>query len=196
MYFYPDERFAVFIDGTNLYLSARNLNFDIDYQKLHKWFRDQKGIFLRALYYTALHEDNQDFSPIRPLVDWLDYNGYMVVTKPLKEFHDPVNNRPRYKGNMDGEMIVDLITMSDSLAHVVLFSGDGDFRAVIGHLQRQGKRVTVISTLKTQPPMAADELRRQADQFIELDDLRPSIERAALPGGPRGTPAHDGRNRP
>src|SRR3984893_10104717 len=166
--FYKEERSAIFIDGANLYGAARSLGFEIDYKKLLKWGAS-KGRLVRAFYYTALIED-KDYSPIRPLVDWLDYNGYTMVTKPTKEFTDATGRR-KIKGNMDIELAIDVLEMADHLDHVVLFSGDGDFRRLAEAVQRRGLRVSVVSTVKSSPPMVADELRRQADEFIELADL-------------------------
>ena len=174
MAFYPNERIALFIDGANLYATARSLGFDIDYKKLLKEF-GSKGHLLRALYYTALAED-QEYSSIRPLVDWLDYNGYTMVTKPTKEFTDS-SGRRKIKGNMDIELAVDAMELAEHLDHLVIFSGDGDFRSLVEALQQKGRRVSVVSTLATQPPMIADELRRQADQFIDLADLEAEIGR-------------------
>ena len=174
MKFYSQERVALFIDGANLYATARSLGFDIDYKRLLDIFRDQCNL-VRALYYTALIED-QEFSPIRPLVDWLDYNGYTMVTKPTKEFTD-ASGRRKVKGNMDIELAIDVMEMLDHLDHIVLFSGDGDFRRLVEAVQRRGRRVTVVSTLRSQPPMIADELRRQADIFIDLAELQSQIAR-------------------
>jgi uncharacterized LabA/DUF88 family protein len=176
MNFYNNEKIGLFIDGSNLYAAARALGFDIDYKQLLKIFQ-KEGRLIRALYYTALLED-QEYSPIRPLVDWLDYNGYTMVTKPAKEFTDS-SGRRKIKGNMDIEIAIDMLEMSEQLDHVVLFSGDGDFRRLVEAVQRRGTRVTVVSTVHSHPPMAADELRRQADIFIELDDLRDQIARSA-----------------
>jgi uncharacterized LabA/DUF88 family protein len=176
MNFYPTERVALFIDGANLYATAKALGFDIDYKRLLSLFRT-KGLLLRALYYTALAED-QEYSSIRPLIDWLDYNGYTMVTKPTKEFTD-ASGRRKINGNMDIELAVDAMELSEHLDHVVLFSGDGDFRTLVEALQHKGKRVSVVSTLNTQPPMVADELRRQADQFIDLADLENEICRVS-----------------
>jgi uncharacterized LabA/DUF88 family protein len=186
MSFYPQERLALFIDGANLYSAARGLNFDIDYRRLLEHFRS-KGTLIRAFYYTALIED-QDYSPLRPLIDWLDYNGYSVVTKPAKEFTD-AQGRRRIKGNMDIELAIDAMEMAPNIDHIVLFSGDGDFRRMVDAIQRKGKRVTVISTTRSQPPMIADELRRQADQFIELETLRSAITRAHSNTQAQRTPA-------
>jgi uncharacterized LabA/DUF88 family protein len=174
MTFYPQDRLALFIDGANLYSAARALGFDIDYKRLLAQFQN-RGRLIRAFYYTALAED-QDYSPIRPLIDWLDYNGYTMVTKPLKEFTDSYGRR-KVKGDMDIELAIDMMEMAERLDHVVLFSGDGDFRRLVEAVQRKGVRVSVVSTIRTQPPMIADELRRQADTFIELQDLMPHIQR-------------------
>ena len=185
MNFNPNERIALFIDGSNLYAAARALGFDIDYKKLLKIFSEE-GYMVRAFYYTALVED-QEYSPIRPLVDWLDYNGYTMVTKPTKEFTDTAGRR-KIKGNMDIELAVDVMDMTPHIDHVVIFSGDGDFRRLVEWSQSKGKRVTVVSTVKSKPPMIADELRRQADMFLELADLRPQIERQG--GQSQSMPVH------
>ncbi len=174
MSFYPKERIALFIDGANLYSAAKGLNADIDFRKLIDEFR-RKGVLVRAYYYTALSE-GEDYSPIRPLVDWLDYNGFTMVTKPMKRFTDH-EGRTRSKGNMDVEIAVDALELAELIEHAVLFSGAGVFRALVLSLQRKGVRVSVISTLKSQPPMASDELRRAADNFIDLADLLPVFGR-------------------
>jgi len=174
MFFYKEERSAIFIDGANLYGAARALGFDIDYRLLLKWGAS-RGRLVRAFYYTALIED-QEYSPIRPLVDWLDYNGYTMVTKPTKEFTD-ASGRRKIKGNMDIELAIDVMEMAEHVEHIMLFSGDGDFRRLVEAVQRKGVRVTVVSTVRSQPPMVADELRRQADHFLELQDLAPHIAR-------------------
>lgn len=169
------ERIALFIDGSNLYAAARALGFDIDYKNLLEAFTD-RGRMIRAFYYTALIED-QEYSPIRPLVDWLDYNGYTMVTKPTKEYTD-ASGRRKIKGNMDIELAIDMLEMADRLDHIVLFSGDGDFRKLVEAVQRKGVRVTVVSTVRSHPPMVADELRRQADVFLELQQLSEQIARS------------------
>lgn len=162
------DRIALFIDGANLYSSARALNVDLDFRKLSDWF-GQKGQLVRAYYYTAVVE-GEEFSPIRPLVDWLDYNGFTVVTKPVKRFTD-AQGQSRIKGNMDIEIAVDMLELAPRLDHMVLFSGDGDFRRLVEAVQARGVRVTVVSTTRAQPPQIADELRRQADAFIDLADV-------------------------
>jgi uncharacterized LabA/DUF88 family protein len=191
MTFYPEERIALFIDGANLHAAARSLGFDIDYKRLLELF-GEKGRLIRAFYYTALIED-QDYSPLRPLVDWLDYNGYTMVTKPTKEFTDAMGRR-KVKGNMDIELAIDVMEMAQFLDHIVLFSGDGDFRRLVEAVQKRGVRVTVVSTIRSAPPMIADELRRQADMFVELQDLAPQIMRHHRDDAMRQSPAMSDSN--
>ena len=178
------ERVGVFVDGANLYHTSRALGFEIDFAALLDYFRG--GTYLvRAFYYTALVE-TEDYSPLRPLTDWLAYNGWQVVTKPAKQQADPAG-RLRMKGNMDVELAVDMLELAPQLDHVVLFSGDGDFRRLVEAVQRMGVRVTVVSSTRAQPPMIADELRRQADAYLDLADLAPQITRRQVE--PRGRAA-------
>jgi uncharacterized LabA/DUF88 family protein len=173
----PSDRIALFIDGANLHATAKALGFDIDYRRLLAEFQ-VRGTLVRAYYYTAVIED-QEFSSIRPLIDWLDYNGYTVVTKSTKEFVD-ASGRRKVKGNMDIELAVDAMELAQYVDQIVLFSGDGDFRSLVEAVQRRGVRVTVVSTISTQPPMVADELRRQTDAFIDLVGLRSKVSRDSL----------------
>ncbi len=182
------NKIALFIDGANLYATAKTLGFDIDYKRLLKEFQS-RGTLLRAFYYTAIIED-QEFSSIRPLIDWLDYNGYTVVTKATKEFID-ASGRRKVKGNMDVELAVDAMELAEHIDQMVLFSGDGDFRSLVEAVQRRGVHVTVVSTISSQPPMIADELRREADVFTDTDlvELKSKIARdpseRAAPREPR-----------
>jgi uncharacterized LabA/DUF88 family protein len=176
------EKIALFIDGSNLYATSKALGFDIDYRRLLSEFRS-RGVVLRAFYYTTIIED-QEYSSIRPLIDWLDYNGYTVVTKLTKEFVDATTGRRKVKGSMDVDLAVTAMELAEHVDQIVLFSGDGDFRSLVEAVQRRGVRVTVISTLASQPPMIADELRRQADIFVDLAELKPRVGRdpAERPG--------------
>src|ERR1700759_175380 len=172
VHFLPNERTALFIDGANLYSASRNLGFDVDYRSLLELF-GRKTQVIRPYYYSALL-DPEEYSPLKPLTDWLAYNGFNLVTKTAREFTDATGRR-RVKGNMDVELAVDMMEMAPRLDHAVLFSGDSDFRRLVEAVQRQGVRVTVISSVRTSPPMVADELRRQADQFIELAEVAPEF---------------------
>ncbi|HWW46511.1 MAG TPA: NYN domain-containing protein [Xanthobacteraceae bacterium] len=193
------SKIALFIDGANLYATAKSLGFDIDYKRLLNEFNNQ-GTLVRAFYYTAIIED-QEYSSIRPLVDWLDYNGYTVVTKATKEFVDP-SGRRKVKGNMDVELAVNAMELAEHVDQMVIFSGDGDFRSLVEAVQRRGVRVTVVSTVSSQPPMIADELRRQADVFTDLIDLQAKIGRDPVERAPQRhspqflqrAPAHPGHD--
>lgn len=183
------QRSALFIDGANLYAATKALGFDIDYRRLLKEFQGRDSL-IRAFYYTAIVED-QEYSSIRPLIDWLDYNGYRVVTKPAKEFTDSAGRR-KIKGNMDIELAIDALELAPRIDHMVLFSGDGDFRSLVEAMQRKGVRVTVVSTIQTQPAMIADDLRRQADEFIDLVHLIGRVGRDPGERAPRSM--QDNRN--
>jgi uncharacterized LabA/DUF88 family protein len=177
-------KIALFIDGANLYATAKSLGFDIDYKRLLSEFQG-RGALLRAFYYKAIAED-QEFSSIRPLVDWLDYNGYTVVTKPTKEYVD-ASGRRKVKGDMHIELAVDAMELAGQIDEMILFSGDGDFRSLVEAVQRRGVRVTVVSTIACQPPMIADELRRQADVFTDLAELRAKVSRDPSERPPRAS---------
>lgn len=174
MAFHPNERIAIFIDGANLYSTMKLLDFDIDYSALLTFFND-KGRIIKANYYTALLED-ADFSPIRPLIDWLDYNGYHVISKNARQQIDR-DGRKHIKGNMDIEITVDMLTLAPHIDHMVLFSGDADFAPALKAVQDKGVRVTVISTMKTRQPVLGDALRRQANSFLDIADMDKLIGR-------------------
>ena len=169
------EKTALFIDGSNFYAATRLLNMDIDYAKLHQFFSQDTNL-IRAYYYTAIPEDHE-FSPLRPLIDWLDYNGFAVISKLTREFTDPETGKKRTKGNMDMELALDMLKIAPHIDHAILFSGDGDFCRLLEDVQDLGVRVSVVSTTKTSPPMVADSLRRMADVFIEMDSVRDDIAR-------------------
>lgn len=179
MAFYKDERLALFIDGAGLYSTARALGLEIDFRKLLSEFTD-RGRLLRANYYTTIVESDE-YSPVRPLVDWLAYNGYSVVSKPAKEYTDREGRR-RFRGNMNVEIAVDMLEAAPHIDHLILFAGDADFRAAVSAIKRKGCRVSVVSSVKGQPQTIADELRREADTFIDLADLSKLIARPKRDG--------------
>ena len=183
------EKTALFIDGANLYKAARALGFDMDYKSLLAKSRSASKL-LRAYYFTAIQEDrDQDYSPLRPLVDWLDYNGYTMVTKMAREYTDAMGKK-RFKGSTDIELVVEMLNLAPKLDHIILFTGNGDFKRAIEAAQAMGVRVTIVSTIKSQPPMASDELRRQADRFFDLAELEKEIGRTGGPARkPRPAPA-------
>lgn len=169
------RKIALFIDGANTHAAAKALGFEIDYKRLLAEF-NSRGMVVRASYYTTIAEDHE-YSAMRPLIDWLDYNGFTVITKPPKEFIDATGRR-KIKGNLDIELAVHAIELAGCIDEIVLFSGDGGFRSLVEAVQRRGAFVTVISTVANQLPLLADELRRQADEFTDLIDLRPKIGRS------------------
>ena len=173
-YFYKSERVALFIDGAHLHAVAKTLGLHIDFRNLLNYFKHHAQL-VRALYYTGIAED-QDCSSIRPLIDWLDYNGFSMVTKSASKYAAD-NSYVRPKISMDVEITIDAMRLSSSLDHAVIFGGAGDFKALVAALQETGCRVSVISTITSSPSMIADGLRRQADQFIDLADLADDFAR-------------------
>lgn len=182
MFFRENEKVCLFIDGANLYSASRNLGFDVDYRNLLTFFRKHCNV-IRAYYYSAVL-DTEEYSPLKPLTDWLAYNGFFLVTKNAREFTDQ-NGRRRIKGSMDIELAVDMMEIASHIDHAVLFSGDADLRRLVESVQKQGVRVTVISSVKTNPPMVGDELRRQADQFLDLVDIAPEFTRRTGDNSPQ-----------
>ena len=79
---------------------------------------------------------------------------------------------------MNVEMAVEAFELSEHIDHLIIFTGDGELRAMVEAVQRKGVRVTVVSSLKTSPPMVSDDLRRQCDNFVEFADLRDVVERS------------------
>lgn len=169
-----NEKTSVFIDGSSLYYTAKSLGFEVDYRRLLRYFKSGSRL-LRAHYYAAIPE-TEDYSPLKPLTDWLAYNGYMLVTKAAREFTDQ-SGRRRLKGNMDVELAIDLMELADHMDHAVIFSGDADLRRAVEAIQRRGVRVTAISSLRSSPSLIGDDLRRQVDQFVELGDIASEFTR-------------------
>ena len=166
----PSERIALFIDGASLYASTKALDFDVDYSRLLDYFKSS-GRLLRAFYYTAIHE-KLDYNPVRPLADWLDYNGYTLVAKYTREFVDNQGRKRLKHHSVAIDIAVDVMEVAPFVDHIILFSGDGDFKRLIEAVQRKGVRTTVISTAHSTPPMISDELRRKVDNFVELEAIK------------------------
>lgn len=185
----PQDRVAAFIDGPNLYSASRSADFDIDFKNLTDLLH-REGRLIRAYYYTALPEGDE-YSPAKPLADWLGYNGYSVVTKPLKE-HTDDEGRKRVKGNMNVELAVDALEIADKVDHMIFFSGDGELAPLVEAVKRKGIRVTVISSKEGSQSMISDDLRRRADSFIDLKNLSNHIRRTG-PGDRTGVERTVGR---
>ena len=165
---------AVFIDGSNLYESAKSLGFDTDYKKLLAVLNDEKDL-MRAYFFTALPPKEVE-SPLRGAVDYMQFNGYDVITKETREYTDTVTGKVKVKGNMDMEIGVYAMRMAERVTDIVLFSGDGDFRILVEELKMKGCFVTVVSTIQGSTPMCSELLRREADQFVDLADMRDAIK--------------------
>lgn len=192
MYFHPDEKIAVFIDGQHLFNASRNLGFDVDYRNFLEFFR-KKGKAVRAYYY-AVHVDNGDYSPLKPLTDWLAYNGYTLTMRTTTEHIDSMGRRRI--PNMDLEMLADMFDVADRFDHIVIVTGNAGYSRGVALIQRRGIRVSVLSSIKTAPPMLADELRRTCDEFLELQDIKGDFTRTVRQqrepqrdASPAGTPA-------
>ncbi|HEY4355972.1 MAG TPA: NYN domain-containing protein [Acidobacteriaceae bacterium] len=177
MSFYPTERTAVFIDGANLYHTMKELGWDLDFGLISGYFAKQ-SLLMRPYYFTALRDEGGD--PVVKLASWLRSNGYSVISKPLKTQSNHSAGTYHLKGNMDVEITVYMIGIAQHVDHLVLFSGDGDFSFLIERLQDMGKRVTVVSTLRSKNKVCADDLRRQADFFLDLEDLNKFFNRDAV----------------
>lgn len=181
MHFFPQERILLLINGPSLHGTARALDLDIDFKKLLGIFRERARV-IRAIYYAVIPE-GEEFVAVRRLTDWLNYNGYTIVNKSRGETLDSTGRR-RVNGRVDLEIAVDAMRMADSIDHFVLFACDADYSYLIEALKDRGKRVTVVSTMQTQPSMVADSLRRSTDEFLDLANIADDIRRdapAALP---------------
>ncbi|WP_188129507.1 NYN domain-containing protein [Rhizobium sp. RU20A] len=169
------EKVIVFIDGAHFYFVAKSLDFEIDFQKVLAYFKSE-AYLVRANYYTAIAED-QEFIGLRPLVDWLDYNGYRVVTKAYKDLTDP-SGKKRVRSSMEMELACDLFEQIDTADHLIIIAGDSDLARLVQTAQLKGKKVTVMSTLTGQLASISDELRRKADQFVDLSGFKEKFSRS------------------
>lgn len=162
------DRYAVFIDGGNMYHAAKKLGFKIDFLRLKNYFVPSKAVLFQAFYYAAF-DTTQPF--IMRILDWLRHNDFVVVTKEVKKFPGSF-----MKGNLDVELVIDMMINAQYYDIAILISGDGDFTRCVSELQNRGKIVHVVSTEKTEPSLLAQELKQQADEFIELAEIIPHIK--------------------
>lgn len=188
------QRVAIMIDGPNLFNTSKNLGFDVDFKKLLGLF-EQNCLLHRAVYFNMLSE-RDDTTPVKPLVDWLSYNGYKTVTKPFREFTDASGTR-RTKGSMHVEMAVEMMNMAQFVEHFVLFSGDGELAYAVNAVQEKGCRVTAVSTMKSDTGSTiADELRRKVNRFVNLDDVKGIIDKSVEENTSRLHPLRTTGHRP
>lgn len=171
-----DKRIALFVDGPNLHLTARMLGWDIDYTRLIQYFA-KSGRVLRPRYYTAINENYNETNTLKSILDYLTYNGWEVISKPLKDMRNNSTGETTRKGNMDAEIIVDMMLLAPHIDQCVLFSGDGDFKRPCEALQMMGKQITIVSTIRGTSRVLSDDLRRQADEFLDLEDIKVAIAR-------------------
>ena len=173
--FYPNERTSIFIDGRSLFHTARKLDFEVDLSKFSQYFAS-KFQLVRCSYYTPVSEER---TPLHNILDWLSYNGFTVSTRVFS----PDNHPPSISSLMSVDIIEQTLGNGYAgdepyaLQHVVIVSGDGDYCPVVKFLKSRSIRVSVMSSLETEPLSISEELRRLADNFIELDDLRSELER-------------------
>ena len=161
------RRVAVFIDGQSLYSASRAIGMEVDYAKLLPALAPaQQSHLVRAMYYTPVDEDADGYASVVPLTDWLDYNGYCVVTKPGR----------MSSTRMTVDIAIDAIALAPRLDAMILISGDADLAPAVEAVQRHGVSVTVVSTIKVEGAIA-DRLRRAADAFVELETLRSAVAR-------------------
>ena len=160
------KRIGIFIDGSNIYESARCLDFKIDYVKLLNYYK-QQGEVQQAMYFTALPPKTVE-SALRKMADFVEFNGFTLIQKETRTTYNSVTGEKKLKGNMDVEIAVHVMEVVHNITHMVLFSGDGDFRCLVESVQRRGVHVTVVSARE----LVATEMRRQASEFIDLATLR------------------------
>lgn len=160
----PHEVTALVVDGANTYEASKAVGYMIDYAKVLSFFKPQQAIYLTALP----EKDRNNPNPIFKMIDFINFNGFTIESKPMKIINGAIVKR---EGNMDVEIALAMVEASNWANHIVLFSGDGDFRQAVEYVQRRGVRVTVVSALNLQPaPIVADELRRRANVFFDLCD--------------------------
>ncbi len=168
---YSMNRLSIFVDGNNMFYAQQKNGWFFDPKRVLEYFISEREIELvNAFWYTGL-KDPQDQRGFR---DALISLGYTVRTKILKEYYDDTSGRYSQKANLDIEIVVDMFNTVEQYDRVILFSGDGDFERAIELLRSKSTHITVVST----EGMIARELRNVTDRYIDLNDIRPHIEKA------------------
>jgi len=171
--FYKNEALAIIIDGASIHSASQSVDLQIDWHTFLTEFQN-RGHLIRAIYATPIFEDEGEHNPLRPLIDWLDYNGFTTITRTARKEADD-NGRFRIKnGNIHVDVTLAAIRLAKKADHIVLFSGDGSYEPLVKELKRMNVRVSVCCAKKS----AADGLRRNADEFIDLEDIRGLVGRA------------------
>ena len=166
----------LFFDGANTQMAAKALSFEIDYKKLRDGFAERCNV-LRSYYFQATPPDGyENYAYVKPLTDFLSYNNYHLITKPFRQFKD-ADGVVRGKGNMDIEIAIQMMKSMNKADYLFLFSGDGDFKPLLEECQLNGHaQIVVVSTLHSEPPVVSDELRKQADHYIDWANLEPVVK--------------------
>lgn len=173
--FRPTETTYLLIDGVALHHASRANGISVDFKRLLQWLRERTRL-VRAIYFTALVEEDDEVISVKPLVDWLDYNGYMTVTKAARIYSNEDGTR-RVKGSMNVEIAMMMAELAGIAEHIVLASGDADLIPAVKYVQQRGSRVSVISTLHSRPPCVSDDLRRQTDDYIDIVSIEKHVAR-------------------
>lgn len=171
----PDDRVAIFVDGANMDGASRAAGYFIDYRRTREFFLGP-ATFYAAFYYVA------DFTATDPLqqrfFDFLAHNGYIVRRRPVKVLTDPDTGERVIKGNLDTEIVLDLLNTVGNYDVAFLMSGDSDFERAVDLLRSRGKRVFVVSSRA----QLSKELAYVADKPIFLlEDHRETMARTDRP---------------
>lgn len=166
-----DKQVSIFIDGNNMFYAQQKNGWFFDPRRVLDYFAHSNPSveLINAFWYTGI-KDPQDQRAFR---DALISLGFTVRTKLLKEYRDEDSGRYSQKANLDIEIVVDMFNTVALYNQIILFSGDGDFERAIELLRSKNTLITVVST----EGMIARELRNAADRYIDLNEIRPYIEK-------------------
>ena len=159
-----EQRVAIFIDGSNLFYAALHLSIEIDYAKLLCKLTQGRQL-LRAYFYTGVDGTNEKQ---KGFLLWMRRNGYRVVAKELIQHTDGSK-----KANLDVEIAVDMMMLSDHCGTMVLLSGDGDLAYAVNAITYNGVQVEVVSLQS----MTSDLLINVADRYTDLASIREEIQK-------------------
>lgn len=160
------ERIGLFIDGISLQHAANVLQMKLDFKRLLQLFQ-QRGHLVGANYYSVI-PPQPAADTAKPLLDWLSYNGFNVLARSSPHAGDAENIL-----SLAVDISVDAMQRAAHLDHVVLISACRELQSLICALKTMGRRVSVVSTMRGHS--TPDELRRHADIFLDLEELRPII---------------------
>jgi uncharacterized LabA/DUF88 family protein len=157
-------RVAIFVDGSNLFYAALQLNIEIDYTKLLARLTGGSRL-LRSFFYTGVDRNNEKQ---QGFLLWMRRNGYRVIAKDLVQLPDGSK-----KANLDVEIAVDMMALVGSYDTAVLVSGDGDLAYAVDAVSYRGVRVEVVSLRS----MTSDSLINVSDRYIDLENVKEEIQK-------------------